>query len=158
MNGVRSFLRHAAVLALLVVFAVALGASPASSRTSDVTNPKHFFWAPGQNPSGTVADSTANDLIYHGGNAGAGAIGVETTPAVYLVYWGPRVGGGLHDRRHRRKALLEQDAPDVSQLVLRRRRRERVGGRPDAVLPERAPRLDELRRRLGLRHEPDGTS
>src|SRR5581483_5404130 len=33
-------------------------------------------------------DSAANDLIYHGGNAGSGAIGVETKPIVYLVYWG----------------------------------------------------------------------
>ena len=95
MNGVRSFLRHASVLALLAVLAAALGASTASSRTSDLTNPKHFFWAPGQNPSGTVADSTANDLIYHGGNAGSGAIGVETKPAVYLVYWGPQWARGF---------------------------------------------------------------
>ena len=43
---------------------------------------------PGQNPQGTVADSAGNDLIFHGGNAGAGAIGVETKPAVYLVWWG----------------------------------------------------------------------
>ena len=95
MNGVRSFLRHASVLALLVVLAAALGASTASSRTSDLTNPKTFFWAPGQNPSGTVADSTSNDLIYHGGNAGSGAIGVETKPAVYLIYWGPQWATGF---------------------------------------------------------------
>jgi serine protease len=30
-----------------------------------------------------------NDIIYHGGNVGPGAIGIEKTPAVYLVYWGP---------------------------------------------------------------------
>ena len=95
MNGVRSFLRHASVLAFLVVLAAALGASTASSRTSDLTNPKTFFWAPGQNPSGTVADSTSNDLIYHGGNAGSGAIGVETKPAVYLIYWGPQWATGF---------------------------------------------------------------
>jgi len=90
MNAVRSFARRAGVLAVLVVLAVTLGASAASSRTTDLTNPKHFFWAPGQNPAGTVADSASNDLIYHGGNAGAGAIGVEQKPAVYLVYWGPQ--------------------------------------------------------------------
>jgi hypothetical protein len=49
----------------------------------------------GQNPDGTVADSTGNDLIYHGGNAGSGAIGVETKPAVYLVYWGPQWATGF---------------------------------------------------------------
>jgi len=74
--------------AAVVVFA-ALGAQVATSSSAGVTNPKHFFYALGQqNPDGTIADSTANDLIYHGGNAGPGAIGVEQKPAVYLVYWG----------------------------------------------------------------------
>src|SRR5437868_3409302 len=95
MNAVLSFARRAGVLAVLVVLAVTLGASTAASRTSDLTNPKHFFWAPGQNPAGTVVDSTANDLIYHGGNAGSGAIGVEQKPAVYLVYWGPQWSKGF---------------------------------------------------------------
>jgi hypothetical protein len=52
------------------------------------TNPKHFFWAPGQ-PNTPSASSLTNDLIYHGGNAGSGAIGVETVPATYLIFWGP---------------------------------------------------------------------
>jgi hypothetical protein len=52
------------------------------------TNPKHFFWAPNQ-PNTPSAASLANDLIYHGGNAGSGAIGVENTPATYLIFWGP---------------------------------------------------------------------
>ncbi|HKB94039.1 MAG TPA: hypothetical protein VKC62_07395 [Gaiellaceae bacterium] len=95
MNGARSTLRRATVLALLGAVAVAIGASSAASRTTDLTNPKHFFWAPGQNPAGTVADSTANDLVYHGGNAGSGAIGVETKPAVYLVYWGTQWAKGF---------------------------------------------------------------
>ena len=79
------------LLALTAAFLVlgALGASAATPATGGLTNPKHFFWAPGQAPQGTIADSTSNDLIYHGGNIGSGAIGVETTPAVYLVYWGP---------------------------------------------------------------------
>ncbi|HEY8029184.1 MAG TPA: hypothetical protein VIE38_06705, partial [Gaiellaceae bacterium] len=95
MNGLQSVARRAAVLALLAAVAALLGASTASSGTKDLTNPKHFFWAPGQAPSGTVADSTSNDLIYHGGNAGSGAIGVETKPAVYLVYWGPEWASGF---------------------------------------------------------------
>jgi hypothetical protein len=76
--------------ALLTVLAVsaALGASVARPAPQDLTNPKHFFFAPGQ-AQATVADSASNDLIYHGGNLGTGAIGVQTTPAVYLVYWGP---------------------------------------------------------------------
>ena len=77
----------ALALALAAFVAIALGASPASSDTAPLTNPKHFFWAPGQNPDRNGL--ARNDLIYHGGNAGPGAIGVETKPAVYLVYWGP---------------------------------------------------------------------
>ena len=67
-------------LALSVVFLVTAAAASADA--------KHFFWASGQaNPDGIVA-STTSDLVWHGGNAGAGAIGVEQKPAVYLVYWG----------------------------------------------------------------------
>src|ERR1700758_2709887 len=58
------------------------------------TNPKHFFWAPGQ-PSTPSPSSLANDLIYHGGNAGPGAIGVENKPATYLIFWGPDWASGF---------------------------------------------------------------
>ena len=83
---------------LVLVAALAACAVTGASATADtapLTNAKHFFWAPGQNPAGTVADSASNDLIYHGGNAGSGAIGVETAPAVYLVYWGPQWASGF---------------------------------------------------------------
>jgi hypothetical protein len=66
----------------------------ATADTAPLTNPKDFFWAPGQDPTGTVA-STTTDLIYHGGNAGPGAIGVEQNPAVYLVWWGPEWAQGF---------------------------------------------------------------
>ena len=92
MNAVRPAL----VLAALAVLVGTLGASAASSRTTDLTNPKHFFWAPGQNPdASSTATSAANDLLYHGGNAGSGAIGVEQKPAVYLVWWGPQWAQGF---------------------------------------------------------------
>src|SRR5207253_1018939 len=52
------------------------------------TNAKHFFWAPGQ-PNTPNPSSLASDLIYHGGNAGPGAIGVENRPATYLSLRGP---------------------------------------------------------------------
>ncbi len=82
--------------ALVVVAAICgVGGSRAAADVAPLTNAKHFFWAPGQNPAGTVADSTSNDLVYHGGNAGAGAIGVETKPAVYLVYWGQEWADGF---------------------------------------------------------------
>jgi hypothetical protein len=72
--------RFAAALAAAAA-AACIGASAASA---DLTNPKHFFWA-GQLPT---ADQLSTDLIYHGGSAGDGSIGVENQPAVYLVYWG----------------------------------------------------------------------
>ena len=80
-----------------VAFAVAtcvLGGA-ARADVNPVASAKHFFWAPGQNPAGTVADSAGNDLVYHGGNAGAGAIGVQTKPAVYLIYWGAEWATGF---------------------------------------------------------------
>jgi serine protease len=96
MSSHRPFTRGALVLlavvaTLAIVFG--LGASSARSDTAN-TNPKHFFWAPGQSPTGTV-NSVTNDLIYHGGNLGAGAIGIQKKPAVYLIYWGPEWASGF---------------------------------------------------------------
>jgi hypothetical protein len=83
-RSARSFARAAAVL---VVALVALGAASAASADS-----KHFFWAGTTPPS---PDALTNDIIYHGGNAGPGAIGIEKTPAVYLVYWGTEWATGF---------------------------------------------------------------
>src|ERR1700730_10512718 len=58
------------------------------------TNAKHFFWAPEQ-PNTPNPSSLANDLIYHGGNAGPGAIGVENRPATYLIFRGPDWANGF---------------------------------------------------------------
>jgi serine protease len=74
------------LLTVLLASAVAAAQSP--------TNPKHFFWAPGQ-PNTPSPAALTNDLIYHGGNAGAGAIGVETRPATYLIFWGPDWANGF---------------------------------------------------------------
>ena len=71
-------------------------ATPASADA--VSNAKHFFWAAGQTPPGassSAANSLQNNLIYHGGNLGSGAIGVETKPAVYLIFWGPDWASGF---------------------------------------------------------------
>jgi hypothetical protein len=90
----RTALRRSAVLAAVVALVGVLGVANASSG-APLTNAKHFFWAQGQaDPSG-LANSAANDLIYHGGNAGSGAIGVETNPAVYLIWWGPDWASGF---------------------------------------------------------------
>ncbi len=75
------------VLALLTISLAVI-----ASQVSGATNDKHFFWAPGQAPT---PSSLSNDLIYHGGNAGAGAIGVETSPAIYLIFWGPDWANGF---------------------------------------------------------------
>jgi hypothetical protein len=80
----RSFARAALVL---VVALVALAAASAASADA-----KHFFWAGTTPPS---PDALTNDIIYHGGNAGPGAIGIEKTPAVYLVYWGTEWATGF---------------------------------------------------------------
>jgi|SRR5579863_1257898 len=95
MRSPRRFLVALAVAALGVV-AYVQTAGPASADV--VTNAKHFFWAAGQTPpvaTPSAADSATNDLIYHGGNVGSGAIGVETKPAVYLIFWGPDWASGF---------------------------------------------------------------
>ena len=76
-------------LALACAAFGAVGAT-AGAGTSPVTNPKTFFWAKGTANAATTQDQLQNDLIYHGGNAGDGAIGVEQKPAVYLIWWGPQ--------------------------------------------------------------------
>jgi hypothetical protein len=82
------------LLALVAALALTVAVSSATAAAPGLTNPKHFFWAPGQSPQGTV-DSAANNIIYHGGNAGDGAIGVQVKPAVYLIYWGPAWATGF---------------------------------------------------------------
>jgi serine protease len=84
---------HKFSAALIIAAAIfVLGAATASAATGPV---KHFFWANGTANAQTVADSAQNDLVWHGGNAGDGAIGVEQTPHVYLVYWGQEWADGF---------------------------------------------------------------
>jgi hypothetical protein len=88
-RSARSFARAAVVRAVALA---ALGASPAAPADSGLTNPKHFFWGQTTPPS---PDALTNDIIYHGGSAGPGAIGVEIKPAVYLIYWGAEWATGF---------------------------------------------------------------
>ena len=83
--------RLVVALALAALVAGTIGVSMARA-DSGLTNPKHFFWAGVTPPS---PDALTNDIIYHGGSVGPGAIGVETKPAVYLVYWGPEWATGF---------------------------------------------------------------
>jgi len=88
-------IRIATVLAAAAAVLLALG-GPGAAHAGAVTHAEHFFWGQGQTAlAGTPADPLANDLIYHGGNAGSGAIGVEQKPAVYLVYWGKEWADGF---------------------------------------------------------------
>ena len=86
-----AIVRLALALAAVVTTAV-IGGGGASAAGG--VNAKHFFWAPGQSPQGTV-DAVTNDIIYHGGNAGPGAIGIQKKPAVYLIYWGTEWANGF---------------------------------------------------------------
>src|SRR5438876_9677311 len=83
----------AAALAALALGGLAAAATPWKAESSILTNPKHFFWAQGQFPPSP--DALTNDIIYHGGNAGPDAIGVQVKPAVYLVYWGTEWARGF---------------------------------------------------------------
>src|SRR5439155_11120309 len=95
-DSMSSALRTVLAISFAILLCSALGAQAASRASADVpANPKHFFWAPGQNPDAAVTDTVTNDLIYHGGNGGPAAIGVETTPAVYLIWWGPDWASGF---------------------------------------------------------------
>jgi hypothetical protein len=79
----------AALLALGLTGAI----TPSSANSSGLTNPKHFFWARGQ--ANGDPNALANDIIYHGGNAGPDAIGVEVNPSTYLVFWGKEWADGF---------------------------------------------------------------
>ena len=83
--------RLALTAAALLATAFIGGASTAAA--SGPINAKHFFWAQGSPQS--TADALTNDVIYHGGNAGPGAIGIQKTPAVYLIYWGTEWANGF---------------------------------------------------------------
>ena len=69
MGRLPSLARAGRALVALAAVATVVGAlgAAAAAPASAPTNPKHFFWAPGQSPQGTV-DSATNDIIYHGGN------------------------------------------------------------------------------------------
>lgn len=81
-------------LALTATAAVAALQAGASSASAPL-NPKHFFWGQGTTQAASTQDQITNDLIYHGGNAGPGAIGVIRKPKAYLVYWGTEWAQGF---------------------------------------------------------------
>ena len=67
-------LKHLPALGLRVLAFLTISMAVIAAQTSGATNQKHFFWAAGQAPN---PSSVSNDLIYHGGNVGSGAIGVR---------------------------------------------------------------------------------
>src|SRR5579864_1464159 len=94
MNVARWGLRGLIVISAVALLVGMVGAGTATSDTVPLTNPKHFFWAQGS-LSAPSSNQLQNDLIYHGGNAGPGAIGVEQKPAVYLIWWGTQCAQGF---------------------------------------------------------------
>src|SRR5204863_8912611 len=78
-------------MALAAIAFAAVGAMPASSDTAG--NAKHFFWSKDQ--STPTPDQLSTDIIYHGGNAGPGAVGVLTKPYAYLIFWGTEWSQGF---------------------------------------------------------------
>jgi hypothetical protein len=85
----RTIARAATMLAAVIALVSAVG-TQAAAPASNALNPKTFFWAQGTTQAATTQDKLQNDLIYHGGNVGTGAIGVEQNPSVYLIWWGPQ--------------------------------------------------------------------
>ena len=63
----------------------------ASTSVPTVVNAKHVMWGMGQGYPSTQ-QASPNNLIYHGGL-------VETTPAVYIVYWGTEWQKGFSTRQ-----------------------------------------------------------
>ncbi|GAC1518851.1 MAG: hypothetical protein NVS2B16_24620 [Chloroflexota bacterium] len=69
------------LIALAAMAAAAFGTTTAHAGDLPTNiNGKHVMWGLGQGYPST-SQASANNLIYHGGL-------VETTPAVYIVYWG----------------------------------------------------------------------
>ncbi len=83
-----------AVAIAAATIAATLQAGASSADTAPL-NPKHFFWAQGTAQAASTQDDVTNNLIYHGGSAGPGAIGVIQKPKMYLIYWGTQWAQGF---------------------------------------------------------------
>jgi hypothetical protein len=78
----------AGVAALTLIFgASSIGRADTTSPLPVSINGHHMFWGQGAVTAASV-ETSPNNMIYHGGL-------VETTPAVYLVYWGPMWQSGF---------------------------------------------------------------
>jgi serine protease len=88
---IRAALSALAAVAATVVFSVGASASPAPVATGAPSSAKIFrpvgFHAAGQAPNAVTAGSS-NNLVYMGGS-------VFTTPASYIVLWGPEWSSGF---------------------------------------------------------------
>ncbi|HWQ01479.1 MAG TPA: hypothetical protein VN449_05110 [Gaiellaceae bacterium] len=82
----RSFKLLTVIAALAATAALALGLGVTAAQSESPVNAKHFFWSKDQ--STPTPDQLTSDIIYHGGNAGPGAVGVLTKPYAYLIWWG----------------------------------------------------------------------
>jgi hypothetical protein len=78
--------RHAA--RVLIALSLAAACAGAASPHARQAFPKDFLWALDSSPAASPS-ADGGELTWRGGSAGAGALGVERTPSVYVVFWGP---------------------------------------------------------------------
>jgi hypothetical protein len=80
----------AATTALAIIFAPAGGAAHAATGGTAVLHAAHLMQIKGAKPGG----GGSSNLYYHGGTSdgSSGTIGVETSPKLYLVFWGSQWG------------------------------------------------------------------
>src|SRR2546423_9406874 len=79
MTRIRPMVAAVATVGALLMTSV----SGSAGTLPQVVNGKHIFWS-----LGAATNVSPNNLIYHGGL-------VETTPAVYNVFWGPAWQNGF---------------------------------------------------------------
>ena len=110
--------RALALIAFAAAVIAALGGAGSSPAAGGPTNPKHFFWAPGQRPGRhRRLGHERPHLPRRQLSATARSASRRSPPSISST--GGRVGQRLHDARRQRHALLEQDAAELRQLVLR---------------------------------------
>ncbi len=126
MNILRFGLRGLVATGVIVLLVGILGAGAATSGTSPLTNPKHFFWAPGQAPAASVdrprSRTTSSTTA---GTPAPARSASRQKPAVYLIWWGPDWASGFHDRGHDGKLYSSKTLQTYLQSFFAEHRRQR---------------------------------
>ena len=137
-TGGSTLTRIILALAAAATVAATIGASAAPSDTGAIlTSAKHVFW--GQSTAVDSASAISSGTAATPARARSAS---SRSPPCTSSGGAPSGRARLPDRRHRRQALLVEDAPELPRLVLPEPRREPLGEHPDAVLQPTARRLD----------------